>query len=89
MKQRETFQSPYDQYAEHVGKPITTVNRRKADDYDPDEVGLMYDVVLADGTAFAAWPEEVFEGTGWEPGDDPRQPDDETIARVMGKGGAA
>ena len=65
MKLRDTFQSPYEQYAEHVGKSFKVIGPH-TEGVDP-EVGPMYDIRLSDGEVITAWPEEIYVGTGWEP----------------------
>lgn len=64
MKQRETFQSPYKQYQEHIGKPFKLIGEVEPLD---KEVGKQYRVKLSTGETIIAWPEEVYSGTGWEP----------------------
>jgi len=56
---RETFQSPYDQHAEHVGKGFKVVTWGFP---DGEEAGVLYRIRLEDGSEIEAWPEEVQVG---------------------------
>jgi hypothetical protein len=66
MKFKDTFQSPYDQYAHRVGQPFTVlrkITRRNAteverQEYDP-EILPVYRIRFGDGEDITAWPEEV------------------------------
>ena len=65
---RETFQSPYEQYQEHVGKSFTVIQEITDWEDDP-EVGILYQICLEDGEVIAAWPEEVEARWSWDGGD--------------------
>ncbi len=57
------FKSPYEQYAEHNGKPFTVLKVIDKDDADHDisEVGKMYKIQFKDKTVIEAWPEELVD----------------------------
>lgn len=59
MRPRETFDSPYDQYAERRGQPFEVVCELTEADGIDTEVGPMYLIRFADGIEIQAWPEEV------------------------------
>lgn len=69
--QRETFDSPYQEYADRVGQPFELVGEvdpsEPGHEHDPEEVGVLYRIRFEDGTEIDAWPEEVFRGvsSGW------------------------
>lgn len=64
-KKRETFQSPYQQYKEYIGLKFTINN--EIENEDKEETGPIYNITLENGISIDAWPEEIYEGTGWEP----------------------
>ena len=57
---RTTFWSPYEQHRDRVGQPFTVLGlKQPGADFDPQEVGEMYQIRFRDGTVIDAWPEEV------------------------------
>lgn len=62
---RETFQSPYEQYREHIGKPFKYISKRIFD--NEGEQSETHLIEFADSTRIEALPEEIYSGTGWEP----------------------
>jgi hypothetical protein len=59
---RETFASPFDQYAERVGEPFVLVGFIDQPDGEHDEEVLpMFKIRFADCEEIEAWPEEVLE----------------------------
>ena len=57
---RDTFTSPYQQYADRVGQRFTVLRVIDTPDEGFDEECLpMYRIVFEDGYATDAWPEEV------------------------------
>jgi 3-oxoacyl-ACP reductase-like protein len=60
QRQLVTFQSPFEQVKEHVGKTIDSTMLIPPWEYDFDEVGPMYVVWFTDETHISAWPEEIF-----------------------------
>ena len=63
---RETFVSPYEQYADRVGQKFTVLRELTDEEVgDPSEVGTMYQILFEDGKEIPAWPEEVEEGWTW------------------------
>jgi hypothetical protein len=65
MKKRETFQSPYDQYKQHIGKPFEILYENAKNVSDP-EASTTYKIRI-DDQEIDALPEEIYEGDGWEP----------------------
>lgn len=58
---KETFQSPYEQYAERNGQAFEIIQEINIPDHDHDgEVLPMYVVRFPDGEEIEAWPEELF-----------------------------
>lgn len=64
-KKRDTFQSPYQEYKSYIGLKFTI--NSELDTLDKEETGAIYSITLENGITIDAWPEEIFEGTGWEP----------------------
>jgi hypothetical protein len=57
---RETFTTPFSQYAERDGQPFEIVGViAAADDHHDQEVLPMYLIRFPDGEQIEAWPEEV------------------------------
>lgn len=57
---RETFDSPYQQYADRIGQPFTVLSViDKPDEHHDEEVLPMYRIRFSDGFETEAWPEEV------------------------------
>lgn len=60
---RETFTTPYEQYAEHEGQPFRLIRAITKPGPEFDAVSLpMYEVEFEGGTHIHAWPEEVVNG---------------------------
>lgn len=59
---KETFQGPYDQYAERKGQAFEILREINIADHDHDgEVLPMYVIRFTfDGEEIEAWPEEIF-----------------------------
>jgi len=60
FKFRETFTTPYSQYADREGQPFAVIRQLSDKKRDP-EVGVLYLIRFEDGTEIHAWPEEVLE----------------------------
>lgn len=65
--QRETFQSPYTEYAEHIGKKFEIVDSTPASIKNHPDYKDTYEIMFEDGTRITALPEEVLNNTGWNP----------------------
>lgn len=59
MSNQTTFLTPYDQYADRHGQACTILGEAPSNEYDRDEVGVMFRVRFGDGEVIDAWPEEV------------------------------
>ncbi len=60
MKIRETFTTPYDQYAAREGQKFTMLKKITEPTDTIDEMALpMYRIRFEDGFETEAWPEEV------------------------------
>lgn len=64
-QKRKTFQSPYNQYSKHVGKPFDILG--EVDNPDKEETGPLFNIKFMEGEIIQAWPEEIFSDTGWNP----------------------
>lgn len=65
---RETFQSPFDQFADRVGQPYTYLGAITEPDNGHDEEVLpMYRIRFADGVEIETWPEEINADELWQP----------------------
>lgn len=62
---RQTFTTPYNQYADREGQAFQVVGTVNPDTYDFDECGIMYRIRFEDGVEIEAWPEEVERGSSW------------------------
>lgn len=60
---RESFQSPYDQYKEHIGKTFQIIGFNPKQDEEGSE---RYTIEFLDGIIIEALPEEIFSGIGWK-----------------------
>lgn len=61
---RDTFTTPFEQYADREGQPFEVLAKIETPDQDHDEEVLpMYQIRFPDGFETDAWPEEV--ETGW------------------------
>lgn len=57
---RKTYQTPYEQYAEHRGKSFKLLGIINPQTYDFEDTGLLYGIELETGEKIQAWPEEIF-----------------------------
>lgn len=64
--QRDTFQSPYEQYKDAIGMTFENLGEVRSSKED-EEIGRLYKIKLADGREIEAWEEEVYTGVGWDP----------------------
>ena len=62
---RDTFTTPYEQYADREGEPFGVIRELTDQERDP-EVGRMWRIEFEDGTQIDAWPEEVESDATWE-----------------------
>lgn len=68
LKRRDTFQTPGDEMAEHIGRPFEIVGV----DFSIDRLidgggGPLFMIRFPDGAEIDATEEEVFEDGGWNP----------------------
>lgn len=61
---RDTFTTPFDQYASKEGQSFEIIEQIDPSTYDYDECGEMYIVRLEDGEEIEVWPEEIFDMPG-------------------------
>lgn len=68
MTLRETFQTPFDQFAHRAGQKFEVVRAfTVADDEHDLEVLPMYLIRFEDGAEIEAWPEEIDANELWQP----------------------
>ena len=75
VRKRDTFQSPYDEYANRIGDGFEVLGEVPHGEFDFEEVGAVYTIRFDDGEEITAWPEEIFCGLI-----------DDDILRERGKG---
>ena len=63
---RETFQSPYQQYADRIGQKFSLVRTITEQDENHDQEVLPIHVIeFDDGIQIEAWPEEIEADYTW------------------------
>jgi hypothetical protein len=65
---RETFQSPYEEFKQHIGKRFEILDMTEAAFKNHPDFTDTYEILVETGERFTALPEEIFiQENGWNP----------------------